>query len=912
MPGGRELLAALDPLLDHALDLDADQREIWLAAMRLERPALAQELEALLAQESRLEARGFLGSDEQAVVVDVPSLAGVNIGAYTLETPIGRGGMGSVWLGRRSDGRFQGTAAVKLLNLALLDRVGAERFAREGTLLAQLAHPNIARLLDAGVTEAGQPFLVLEYVQGTRIDRYCEVHGLGPTQRLTLFRQVLDAVEHAHANLIVHRDLKPSNILVTSEGEAKLLDFGIAKLVAGESAGERTELTARGGLTFTPEYAAPEQVLGGPITTGTDVYSLGVLIYLLLTGRHPTSGGSLTTAGHLSGILDTEPLRLSTVVQESRLQRAYRGDLDNILAKALKKDPTQRYPTVTALADDLDRHLRHEPVSARPDSLGYRARKFVRRNRTGVVAAALVFATLAAAAVVTTRQMVEAQKQRSEAEQQRDVAQIQRDRARYEQRRAEASSGFMNFLLQDIAPSGKPFTTLELLDRGRQLLETEYRDEPRFLARMMAQLADHYYAMSDRVREMAVLKRADEIATVADDPEAVAYANCSLGQSEAADGALDSAISHLEKAMRYLERVREPPLDVRIHCLRARSTWGRVAGKVDSALTWAGTAVALSEAAGDTSSEAYHANLNEYLIVLQRTGRLGDALEVVRQSIGVLDRIGRLNTLSGVTEQYNEAILLSLLGEKRAARDRVQRVIERAAGMQPDARAPVHMRLMAGDLDVILRRGDSAVAVFRSALAQARETGDRPSQVWALSSLSNALITQGRFSEAQKYMKELAAVPLNSAPWNLGILEARLATMRGNLSEAHRKLQEHFIARGYPDQRVRWPHFPERLIEASSIALRAGEVESAESLARNALIQAGEEGQDSTRSGVIGDGQVMLTRILLARGDSAAAWNALQQAQPALVNAYGPNHPRTTEARALLDSLIRVIQRVAD
>jgi serine/threonine protein kinase len=397
-----DLLAALHTLLERALDMPLAERDSWLAQLRLDQPEPARELEALLAAESGLDARGFLSHAGLGEQIALPGLAGQRLGAYTLERPLGRGGMGSVWLARRSDGRYQGSAAVKLLNLALLDPAGSARFQREGTVLARVSHPHIARLLDAGVTDGGQPYLVLEYVEGERIDHYCDARRLSPDQRLLLFLDVLSAVAHAHANLIVHRDLKPSNILVTADGAVKLLDFGIAKLLEATPGTEASTLTDEGGRALTPEYAAPEQVAGGPVTVATDVYALGVLLYILLAGRHPTGEGRRAAAEHLQGILQTEPPRLSAVVSGAearatslgRLRRLYAIDLDNILAKALKKRPEERYATVGAFAEDLRRHLNHQPVSARPDSWRYRAAKFARRNRTAVALGVVVVLAL--------------------------------------------------------------------------------------------------------------------------------------------------------------------------------------------------------------------------------------------------------------------------------------------------------------------------------------------------------------------------------------------------------------------------------------------------------------------------------------------------------------------------------------
>ncbi|MGH7710601.1 MAG: protein kinase domain-containing protein, partial [Gemmatimonadaceae bacterium] len=378
----RERWRNLEPLVDRALELAADERAAWLDELRVQSPDVAEALAALLAQEDVADRRGFLTTPVQ------PSLAGLTLGAYTLERPIGQGGMGSVWLARRSDGRFEGHAAVKLMNLALLSPTGEERFRREGTVLARLTHPRIARLLDAGVASTGQPYLVLEYVDGVRIDAYAQGRALSREQLIQLFLQVLDAVGHAHASLVIHRDIKPSNILVTPDGGVKLLDFGIAKLLEGDD--ERGGITAD-GRALTPDYAAPEQLRGEPITTATDVYALGVLLYLLLSGRHPT-GGSHTPAEAVRGVLEVEPARLGL------------GDLDTIVAKALRKAPAERYQSVLAFADDLRRYLRHEPVSARPDSLAYRSRKFVRRNRWAVAAVGSIVLLLGVYAATVTVQ----------------------------------------------------------------------------------------------------------------------------------------------------------------------------------------------------------------------------------------------------------------------------------------------------------------------------------------------------------------------------------------------------------------------------------------------------------------------------------------------------------------------------
>jgi serine/threonine protein kinase len=266
---------ALSPRLDEALEMTDDERSTWFSKLRTEDPALAGQLEILLEEHRVLSQEGFL--DERPLELPgTPGLVGQTFGLYTLVSQIGHGGMGTVWLGERNDGRFERRVAVKILNFALMGKAGEERFKREGRILGRLTHPHIAELIDAGVSLAGQPFLVLEYVEGDHIDRYCDQHRLGVPARVRLFLDVLQAVAQAHANLIVHRDLKPSNILVRNDGQAKLLDFGIAKLLESEGHAGESPLTLEGGRAMTPEYAAPEQLKGEAVTTATDVFALGV------------------------------------------------------------------------------------------------------------------------------------------------------------------------------------------------------------------------------------------------------------------------------------------------------------------------------------------------------------------------------------------------------------------------------------------------------------------------------------------------------------------------------------------------------------------------------------------------------------------------------------------------------------
>ncbi|MES2859398.1 MAG: serine/threonine-protein kinase [Pseudomonadota bacterium] len=399
----------LSPLLDALLELPEQQREEHLAALHREDPALADQLRALLALEEA--DAGFLAEP----VVELPNGArpGARIGPYRLDRLIGEGGMGQVWLAMRADGLYERRVALKLLRPGLADPRLRQRFDREREILARFAHPFIARLLDAGFDRTGQPYLALEYVDGEPITTYCQSRQLGIPARLDLFRQVCEAVSHAHANLIVHRDLKPSNIMVTPAGHVRLLDFGIAKLLDAEPL--PVEQTRTGVRTFTLHYAAPEQIRGEPVTTMTDVYSLGVVLYELLTGSKPYRLKRQTDAEWEEAILAGEPMRPSQAAARSeadvarpytpaRLCRELAGDIDNIVLKALGKRPDQRYVSAEALSQDLLSYLRGRPVLARGEALGYRARKYLNRHRWSIGAAAMVLAVLFAALGVVSWQ----------------------------------------------------------------------------------------------------------------------------------------------------------------------------------------------------------------------------------------------------------------------------------------------------------------------------------------------------------------------------------------------------------------------------------------------------------------------------------------------------------------------------
>src|SRR5690349_5379644 len=429
----------------HAVvDLPSDQRSGYLDRVCAE-PSLRQEVESLLSNHENagdlLETPVRLESHPDHDAAD--PWIGKNIGPYQTISKIGEGGMGAVYRAVRVDDHYLKQVAIKLVRTGLGTGHYLRRFKNERQIMASLDHPNIARLLDGGATQEGLPYLVMEYIEGEEIDRFCDSHRLDTLQRLKIFRQVCSAVQYAHQNLVVHRDLKPGNILVMADGTPKLLDFGIAKLLDPELFFQTLDPVGTVLRAMTPEYASPEQVRGEPITTASDVYSLGVILYRLLTGHPPYQLDTRDPLTMARGISEIEPEKPSTVIDrvaevrgsdgESRrvtpeqisdarnertaiLRRRLTGDLDNIVLKALRKEPARRYASAEQLSEDIRRHLQGLPVTATPDSLPYRAGKFVRRHKAGAAATVLVALAVIGGVATTLREARIALRERARAE----------------------------------------------------------------------------------------------------------------------------------------------------------------------------------------------------------------------------------------------------------------------------------------------------------------------------------------------------------------------------------------------------------------------------------------------------------------------------------------------------------------
>ena len=860
--------------------------------------ALRAEVLALLAQADR--ADGFLQTPPVTAAAALVSEAensarevgaeGRRLGAYTIERPLGRGGMGSVWLASRSDGRYEGRVAVKLLSIAQLDPVGSERFRREGTTLARLTHPNIARLLDAGVADDGQPYLVLEYVEGRRIDTYCEEEQLTPEQRLALFLQVLDAVGHAHANLIVHRDLKPSNIMVTADGTVKLLDFGIAKLLEGDNAAGAVEtLTDLAGGPFTPEYAAPEQVTGTPITTATDVYALGVLLYVLLARRHPTGQDLRTRADHLRAVIDIEPVHLSEAVGDGRLQRHYRGDLDNFVVKALKKRPEERYVSVTAFADDLRRYVNHEPVAARPDSLGYRAAKFLRRHRGPVAVATLVAVALVTATAVAWRA--------------RTVATRERDEAVYHARRAEAIRDFQTALISQIGVTR--VSLRELLDKGVASLARRPVPDPRLHAAILMQFADRYGELEVRDVERTLLAQADSAAAQASDPALRATLACSLARYFLETGGKDSARAVLVDRQGTIREGTDA--DARAGCLLVSAILLQADEQHDSASVIGRQAVALLDSAGRHGRLEYYVAQSELADVLRSQGRVREAIVLDDSSRAGLAALGLDGSLLAASVNNNLAQVLLERGERARGIAILRDVLEETR--RADSTGEPHpvvgfnyatQLMMAGQVDSAL--------YWYSAVARTAQAGKNlETERRALIGVARASSKVGDIPRARATFQRVLAIARRQnrpASRDSLYLAASIALATGDTASASRLFEAVLREDGYysgpPTVRSRAP-----LLELARIRLAQSAPAEALGYARALRTLGLTDSIAQFQSADVGEADLLAARAFsaLSMGDSAAVY--ARAAATALPVGAGTTNPLTLQARALADSLAR-------
>jgi serine/threonine protein kinase/Tfp pilus assembly protein PilF len=764
----------LSPYLDLALTLSKEECGIWLQSLRAGNPEIADMLRGLLDEHLAANQEGYLEKGP-ALPLDVGA-PGEDIDAYRLISVIGRGGMGTVWLAERSDGRFERKAAVKFLNFALAGRGLEQRFKREGAILGRLSHVNIAKLLDAGVTATGQPYLVIEHVEGEPIDRYCDQNRLSIDQRIKVFLDVLSAVAHAHANLVIHRDIKPSNVLVSKGGQVKLLDFGIAKLLEGEGqAAAATMLTHEAGAPLTPEYAAPEQITGSPVTTATDVYALGVLFYLLLTGLHPAGQNQHSAADLLKAILELEPKPPSDIVTPStartftsasnrnttpdRLSRRLRGELDTIVSKALKKHPQERYASVSALAEDLERYLSHEPIHARPDTFVYRAAKFVRRHRMAVSLAMGVVLAIVAGLIGT---LVQAR-----------TARLQRDAAIRERDRANRITDFMisTFKVPDPAQSSaNDLTAREILDRASKQIDTEMAKDPEAQARMMSVMGEVYDSLGLFSQAQTLFARALDLQRRVlgpDDPQTLkSLSRLTVVLTE--EGSYPEAERLQREAFVTQTRVLGPEHPDTISSMARLATILNLLGQSAESVKMKREAFALSRRVSGAEDPETLKMANSFAAVLWQQGDdqlYGEAEKVQRDAIDIEKRVlgpEHPDTLNGMT---NLGVIMRRMGHYAEA----EKIYRETLGIQSRVLGPEHpdtlvLRDSLGIAIAKQKRYQEAEGLYAETLAVIRRVygPNHPTTAGSIYNIACLEAVQGHHDKALSLLSEALDHGLNA------------------------------------------------------------------------------------------------------------------------------------------------------
>ena len=771
MDGGR--WTEVRSLFEELVELSPTERQSRLEG--LADRELAERVRKLLAADS--EAGRFLETPAVAVagglfdgLVESPDEPPPpdRIGPYRVLGRLGRGGMGEVLLAERADGLFDQRVAIKLLRRGMASDEILARFTRERRILARLEHPHIARLLDGGATEDGRPYFVMELVEGEPITDYCRSRNLAVEPRLELLQDCCDAVAAAHRNLVVHRDLKPSNVLVTKSGEVKLLDFGIAKLLGPEDTGEAAAETRTEFRLLTPAYAAPEQILGEPVTTATDVWALGALGYELLTGTLPQKRegrGAAALATVASEDVKEKPsqrvareevsalpLASPTEGDRRRLERRLRGDLDTILLAALRREPERRYASVTALDGDLRRHREGQPVKARPDTFGYRLSKFVRRNRVGVGAAVLVLASLVAGLAAAAWQA-----KRAEANAKTAAAAA---------RRAEAVKEFLIGLFEVADPeqaSGGSVTASELLDQAGKRLQSELSSEPDVQADLLEAVAriDKGLGRLDTAEDLAKRSLAVRQKMLPSGDAAIGRSLATLGAVHMSKGQLDQAEKAIAGGLAILESSEGPDT---LATARARSDYAQV-------LFWKGQSVK-AEAIERQAYETYRKvlgpenaqaamHLRNLGVLLDEIDRVDEAEKAYRDSQAILIR--QLGP-DHVNLAYSYLNLASLLSLRRGNAIEAEELYKKTLTIRKKQLGPTHptvgqalqltglFYLNQGRLDESEAAYTEAIALFGAIDPKHFEIGKCKNGLALIAS------RRGNYARAEKTLEEVEAL----------------------------------------------------------------------------------------------------------------------------------------------------------
>jgi serine/threonine protein kinase len=886
--------AELNRLLDEALDLPPADRDTWLQSLDSQHAPLKPHLRDLLARAARVETRDFLntlpklrGTDASEVLSGAEQV-GESIGPYRLVRELGQGGMGSVWLAERTDGLLKRQVALKLPHVASRRAGLAERMAREREILATLTHPNIARLYDAGLTAEERPYLALEYVEGEPINVYCESRNLDLRARLRLFLQVANAVAYAHAKLIIHRDLKPANILVTSEGEVRLLDFGVAKLL-DEGQAKATHLTELSGRALTLDYASPEQILGEPLTIATDVYSLGVVLHELLTGARPyqlkrDSRGALEDA-----IVQMDPARMSEAAAPVA-RKALRGDLDTIVLKALRKRPEDRYATVNAFADDVLRHLEHRPVLARPESFWYRTSRFVARRKLAVSLGAITLTAIIAGAGVALWQMLEAH--------------AQRDAALAQQQRAESFSEFLSLLLQDAG--SRPLTAAELLQRGTQLLERQTGMDELLVAHMYYEISRNYVIFNDVEGELALLRRSEDIASRKGDLDLLASAQCAqawtlMNRDKAAAEEL------LTRALRTLDSVKSPSVHTIADCQRARARRLHANGDAEGAIAAMEAGLEAFDDEGVRAWSRKRLMRSQLSDIYRSQDRFRDALPIAEEELRFIRASGRSNTFDEIVAMNNISGNLTRVGELVESEAIQRQLLEQIEKMPSLPVQPVGLRSNYGTLKWRMGESEQALVLADTDLALAEKAGNKVNAALCDFLAARALLALGRPDESRARLERAEKL------WSTDktMFDRMLREASVHRAELHMATGELMLARELSDATLAAAGFPpakapgiDRILRVASRAHRiSGNPGRAVELAGAALEYSRSIARDERRSADVGQAALLRAEALVdIQRNKEALQDALLAAE-ALKAGLGPQHADTTAAESLVKRL---------
>ena len=892
-------LQQMNTLLEAGLALPEAERDAWLKALPAEHAALVPLLRTLL-QRASVETDDFMRRPIGVLPEDLdeappPDRAGDRIGPYRLLEQLGAGGMATVWLAERADGALQRQVALKLPHVGWALGL-AQRMARERDILAALEHPHIARLYDAGTTAAGRPWLAMERIDGVPIDVHCREQRLDVDARLRLFLQVADAVSHAHARLIVHRDLKPNNILVTPQGDVKLLDFGVAKLLVDESL-PANDLTQQIGRAVTPDYASPEQVSARPVTVATDVYSLGVVLYELLCGERPYRVERPHAAALERAILAVDvPLASTRTGGDRKLARRLRGDLDTVLDKALRKQPGERYASVEAMAGDLRRYRDGLPIVARPISSGERALKFIKRHRGAALSGALVMVAVTAGLIGT---MTQARRAEAQAQQ----AQQQRDRALKELGHAEAADELLRYVLSE--SSDRPFTAPELLRRAELLVDARYAENPALRAPLQMTLADLYREVGDNKQAESVLARAQTAVDAAQEPSLRAQLHCMQAGVYGHLGRLDDAKALLDRTWSQLRAAAVPDHQAELVCYIEGASVHR--NLADAEATLADAQAALRLIGEPRPGQMIQA------IVLEATmgeayGLMGDiarAIAAHEHAIERLRAIGRGHTGIVSTMEHNMAGYLSRAGQQLKATEALARHLE-FEGPPGQPRDPSSWTNY-GRMLVRVGRYDEATPMLQRALHAFEANGNQRGLAFTRLGLATMDCSreplarcEAELADVTKRLHEVLP-PKHSAFASLQMLGGQAALLAQQPAKAQQQLSAAIASFDEAADRS-----PSR-IQAQALLARAeqqlGHGDTARRLASEAVSAARAAMQGQAQTEWLGTALLAQGVVLAAQGQSGQARAVLTEALHQLQGSMGPDAGPTRDARTRLAAL---------